>query len=375
MKLNGLRVNENLMKVPLYIAGKSIQDVREEYGLQDVLKLASNENPLGPSPMATQALVDSVSQAHRYPGSAEKELRKQLAVQLGEGITENHIIIGNGATDLLRLITQAFVFDGGETVMSSVSFPMFWIFTEMFGGTAIKVSPAHDMQIDLNAIRDAVNEQTRIVWLCSPNNPTGLVLHQQEVDEFIGSLPEHVLVVLDESYLDYVTDPQKAVSLVHVRENRNLLALRSFSKSGGLANLRVGYGIAYPELIEYLLHARLPFNNSSISLKAAAASLGDIDFHERSVALVIEERQFLYDQLRRLGLKCILSQANFILIYDLPTDDGTFAEELMKLEVILRPMTAFGKPNAVRVTVGRRDQNERFLSAIALVLEQERMKA
>jgi histidinol-phosphate aminotransferase len=369
MDLNGLKINQDLLSVPLYIAGRSMQEVREEYGLDEVIKLASNENPLGPSPRAMEALKKNVNLAHRYPGIAERELKRALAAHTGDGLSEENFIIGNGATDVLRMIAQGFVFDGGETVMCRASFPMYWIFTGMFGGKSVKVDPQEDFQIDLNAIHAAINQNTRIVWICSPNNPTGLVLNQGVFRKFMDIVPENVLVVFDESYRDFVEETDYAESLPYVMEGRNLIALRSFSKSGGLANLRVGYGIGYPDLIEYLHHTRLPFNTGALPLFAAKASLDDQAFLEKSRKIVLEERRFLYEQITGLGLNCLPSQSNFLLIYNLPAEDSFFEEEMMKRGLIIRAMTGFGQPGAIRVTAGDRGQNEAFISALASILE------
>jgi histidinol-phosphate aminotransferase len=375
MNLQGLKVNHNLLGVPLYIAGRSSQEVREEFGLDEVIKLASNENPLGPSPLATEALKNSVDQSHRYPGIAEKQLKRALAENIGHGLSEENFIIGNGATDILRMIAQAFIFDGGESVMSRVTFPMYWIFTGMFGGKITKVEPGDDFQIDLDGVLSAINHNTRIAWICSPNNPTGLVLKQKDFDAFMASVPSHVLVVFDESYVNFVEEPEMAKSLSYVSSGKNLIALRSFSKSGGLANLRVGYGIAYPDLIQYLHHTRLPFNTGALSLSAAAASLEDKAFIQESRKIVLEERHYLYEQITDLGLKCLPSQANFLMIYDLPAEDAYFADEMMKRGVIVRGMTAFGQPGAIRVTAGTHKQNETFISALKNILEQIRIGA
>jgi histidinol-phosphate aminotransferase len=361
-------LNRQLLQVPLYVAGKCPEQVRQELGLSEVLKLCSNENPLGPSPMALAALRNALAEANRYPGIAERELRRKLVAYYGNGLTEQHFIIGNGATDVLRMVAQAFIFDGGGSVVDRVTFPLYALLTTMYGGRATRVAPRPDYHLDLSAMADAITAQTRIVWLCSPNNPTGLVLSQTAVDAFIERLPEHVVVVFDEAYCDYVTDPDYADSLRYVRQGRNVIAVRSFSKSSGLANLRVGYGIAHPELIEYLLHTVLPFNTGALSMVAAAASLDDHEFHRCSQELVQRERDFLFARLSEMGLTCLPSQTNFLLVTDPPLGAQALVDALLHQGVIVRPMAGFGLPNALRVTVGLREQNERFLAAIRKAL-------
>ena len=367
--MKALKLDPQLLKVPLYVAGKSEEEVHEELGLQEVVKLASNENALGSSPKAVAALHESLQHAHRYPGISERDLRRRLADSHGEGFTENHFIIGNGGTDVIRMIAQAFIFETGESVMGRVTFPLYSLLTTMFGGTSIKVDPAEGYALDLPAMAEAVGPDTRLVWFCSPNNPSGLIIGQGEADAFIDALPDHVVVVFDESYCDYVTDGTAAISTQFVLEGRPVVAVRSFSKSAGLANLRVGYGIAHPEIIEYLLHTVLPFNTGAPVIRAAMASMDDVDFQDRSRKLVEEERDFLFTRLDAVGLNSHPSQANFIFVTDVPGGGRAFAEKLLRTGIIVRPMDTFGEPNGIRVTVGLREQNERLLKAVAEVLE------
>ena len=366
--MNGLRLNPQLLNVPLYVAGKCPEQVRQELGLSEMIKLCSNENPLGPSPMAVAALRGALLQAHRYPGIAELDLRRRLATYHRNGLTEQHFIVGSGATDVLRMVAQAFIFDGGESIMDRVTFPLYALLTTMYGGHAIKVEPCSDYRSDLWAMGDAVTPETRIVWLCLPNNPTGLVVSQAEVDEFVDRLPEHVLVVFDEAYREYVTDENCVDSLRYVDQERNVIVIRSFSKTSGLANMRVGYGIASPDLIEYLMHTVLPFNTGALAIAAATASLDDHAFHRRSEELVLQERDFMYVRLSEMGLACLPSQANFLLVVDPPVDAAVLVDFLLHQGIVVRPMAGFGLPNAFRVTVGLREQNERFLAAMHKVL-------
>ncbi|MFQ5923757.1 MAG: pyridoxal phosphate-dependent aminotransferase [Anaerolineales bacterium] len=363
-----LNLNPQLLKVPLYIAGKSAEEVREELGLQEVVKLASNENALGPSPKAVAALHESLQHAHRYPGIAERELRRQLANSHGTGFTAEHFIIGNGGTDVLRMVAQAFIFKAGESIMGRVTFPLYDLLTTMYGGTSIRVDPTEGYALDLPAMADAVGPDTRLVWFCSPNNPTGRVIEQGEADTFLDRLPDHVVVVFDESYCDYVTDGAAVQSTDYVLQGRPVISVRSFSKSAGLANLRVGYGIAHPDLIDYLLHTVLPFHTGAPVIQAAMASMDDHDFQQRSRKLVEEQREFLFSRLSDLGLNSHPSQSNFVLVTDVPGGGHAFAEKMARTGVIVRPMAAFGEPDAIRVTVGLREQNERLLKAVSETL-------
>lgn len=364
--MNERLLNQQLLQVPLYIAGKSAEEARRELGLGDVIKLASNENALGPSPRAVEALTQALSEAHRYPGPAELDLRRRLAEHHGGGLTENHFVIGNGGTDVLRLIGQSFLFEGGEGISSRVTFPLFRLLATMYGGRPIVVEPAADYGLDLSAMAEAVTEQSRVVWLCSPNNPTGLALGHARVEALLDRLPEHVVVVIDESYVDFVDDPAAVDSLAFVRAGRPVIAVRSFSKSAGLANLRVGYGVSRPDVIEYLLHAVLPFNTGSPVAQAAMASLDDHDYHARSRALVATERRYLSDKLTAAGRPPVPSQANFLLVPQVP-ECAALVEALLHRGVIVRPLGAFGLADAFRVTVGLHEHNLRFLDTLTEV--------
>ena len=367
--MKDLTLNSNLLKVPLYIAGKSPEEVRSELGLEDIVKLGSNENPLGTSPLALAALQDALTSTHRYPGLAEKELRHRLAGYYGDSLTEHHFLVGNGATDVMRMIAQGFISEGGVSVTCAVTFPLFALLTTMYGGQTIRIPPRADYHLDLPAIAEAITPQTRLVWLCSPNNPTGFVLSQQEIDEFLARVPEHVVVVFDESYFDFVTDGERPDTLQAVRQGAKVIVVRSFSKLAGLANMRVGYGIAQPGLVEYLLHTVMPFNTGGPAMRAAAASLDDESFRQRSRELVWRERAYLRERLSEMGLHCLPSQANFLLVVDPPRDVPALVDALLHHGIIVRPMAAFGLANAFRVTVGLREENDRFLGALQVVLD------
>lgn len=360
------QLNPHLLQVPLYIAGKSAEEARRELGLDDVLKLASNENPLGPSPLAMAALKSALAEAHRYPGPAELDMRRRLAEHHGGVFTEDNFVIGNGGTDVLRVIGQSFVLEDSESIFSRVTFPLFRVLTTMYGGRPVVVEPTADYAIDLEAMADAAGDRTRIIWLCSPNNPTGLALRHAQVEAFLDSLPEDVVTVLDESYIDYVDDPAAADSLAFIRDGRPVIAVRSFSKSAGLANLRIGYGVARPDIIEYLLHAVLPFNTGAPVAQAAMASLDDHEFHSRSRAVIADGRRQLAAGLAAAGFSPVPSQANFILVPSVP-DCTALVEALLLRGVIVRPLKTFGLTDAFRVSVGLPDQNERFLRTLAEV--------
>lgn len=360
----GPRLNPHLLRLPLYVAGKSVEEVQEELGLDEVLKLASNENPLGASPRALDAAREALLDSHRYPGIADRNLRRYLAPRCHPDFDERYVLTGNGATDLIRLVAQGFVFDAGELITSRVTFPLYFICATMFGGRTTLVPPGPGLQFDLAAMAAAIGPDTRLVVLCSPNNPTGLICRRRELDDFLRQVPDHVVVVLDESYRAFVDDPDYPDPVEHIAAGRNVIALRSFSKAAGLANLRVGYALARPELIEYLNHAHLPFNTGALALTAALASLDDHDFFERTRQLVQTEREFMYAALDQLDLCYLRSQANFVLITQLPLEGRALADRLAHRGLIVRPMESWGVPHALRVTLGTREQNERLVAGL-----------
>ena len=366
------RLNPFLLEVPLYIAGRSIDEVKEELGLEEVIKLASNESPLGPSPLAVQAAQATLAQAHLYPGICERDLRRKLVAVLDAGIEIDNLVTGNGGSDVLRMITQAFVFDGGNTIMSAVTFPLYRILTTAFGGQPRIVDADPDYGHHLDGMLQQIDDETRIIFLCSPNNPTGQILTQAAIDDFLERVPGHVVVVFDESYNSFVSDPTHADVLNYVQSNTNVISVRSFSKSGGLANLRMGYMVGPQVLADYVRRAQLPFHSGDIALAAAAASLDDKDYHQRHLQMVREGSKFLFERLSAMGLTCLAGQANFITIVDPPIEAPDLVAALLSRGIVVRGMAPFGLPHAVRVTVGSPEDNQRFIAALGEVIENKR---
>lgn len=372
--MKNLKLNENLLKVPAYIGGKPIEEVQEEYGLMDVIKLGSNETPLGPSPVAAQAFQEALRNGHRYPGIADKRLRQKLAKYYNARchtgfFSEQTFLTGNGLTDVIRMLCQAFIFDGGETIYCNPTFPMYPILTQSFGGKATAV-PHDRFHYNLPAIADAINENTRLVFICNPNNPTGTTVNRDEVDLFMRRVPSSVVVVFDESYHDFVTDPDYSNALDHVNAGQdNVVVLHGFSKSYGMAGWRVGYAIATKPMVEYLAHAQLVFNTSDAVLYAAAAALDDERYLQAARNLILNEKQFLYTGLSDLDLTYVPTEANFMLLTNLPRSVKDINEQMLRRGIIIRPMAGFGMPDAIRVTIGTHEENEKLLRAFREILK------
>ena len=338
-----------------YVPGRSIEDVAAEYGLRDVVKLASNENALGPTPGAVDAIRGALDGLHRYPDGGAKALVGRLAQKLG--VAPSQVFVGNGGDDVLSVLSRTFLNDGDEVVIPQPTFSPYAHVSRVMGAQVV-FSPLRDMKIDLDDVLDKVSGRTKIVFLCSPNNPTGGILAEDELVSFLEKLSEGLLVLLDEAYGDFADDPSypDSVSLV---DRYPLVVLRSFSKIYGLAGLRVGFALSREGVVDYMNRVREPFNVNQLAQAAALAALEDDDYKERAIALVREGREALYAAFAEMGLAYVESQANFIFVR---VGDGDGAmDALMREGVIVRPGSAFGHPEWIRVTVGLPGENERFL--------------
>ncbi len=354
---------ENLLRrgiddLKAYVPGRRIEEVADEYDLAEVYKLASNENALGPSPLAVQAIKAILDGLHRYPDGGAGALRERLAKKLG--VKEEEIFVGNGGDDVLSVLARTFMNEGEEAVIPQPTFSPYAHVTRVMGGKVVP-SPLRDFRVDLDDVRSKITGRTKLVFLCSPNNPTGTILKERELLSFLDSLPDGVLVLLDEAYGDFVEDPEYPDSLSLIGRYP-LIVLRSFSKIYGLAGLRVGYGVGSGELIGYMHRVREPFNVNQLAQAAALAALDDEAFRQKSIRVVSGEKRRFYGEFLRLGLEYVESQANFIFVR-VGDGDGTM-ERLMRKGLIVRPGSAFGCPEWIRITVGLAEENERLLEAL-----------
>jgi histidinol-phosphate aminotransferase len=353
-----------------YVPGKPLSELEREYGIHDSVKLASNENPLGPSPRAVQAATAALSSIRLYPDGSGHELRQALARH--HAIAPECITLGNGSNDLLVMLAEAFLAPGVEAVMSEYCFAVFPLAAQATGA-AVAVAPANPRNAamplghDVKALRAAVNARTRIVFIANPNNPTGTWLAPGELRGFIKSLPATTLVVVDEAYYDYARAVDCPDASAWLGDFPNLVILRTFSKAYGLAGLRVGYALSHPGVAELLNRVRQPFNVSVVGLAAASAALGDRAHVEAVVALNRAGVARLSEGCRALGIACLPSAGNFVLI-DLGRAAAPVYEALLRAGVIVRPMAAYGLPNHLRISTGTAAQNERCIKALAAAL-------
>ncbi len=349
-----------------YVPGKPLQEVRRELGLTDVVKLASNENPLGPSPLALEAMQRALNDAALYPDSANRDLQGLLAERLG--LAFDQVLVGNGSDELFRLVAEAYLEPGLEAIVPAPSFSVYESVIHLAGASPVPV-PLRQGAPDLDATLAAASPRTRVVFLCSPNNPTGGFLTGPELRRFLDRLPAGVLVVLDEAYGDYAEDPAYPDSLPWVREGRSLMVTRTFSKLYGLAGVRLGFGLAPAAVLAPLRLIRDPFSVNALAQAAGPAALADDGHRRRSLAVNAAGKALLYGELNRLGLALDPTQANFVLVH-LPVPARGLFERLLRRGVIVRPADSFGLPRSIRVTIGTAPQMERFLTALEGVLEE-----
>ncbi|MCP9455086.1 MAG: histidinol-phosphate transaminase [Nitrospira sp.] len=360
-----LSIHPDIQSLTPYVPGKPIEELQRELGLQRVIKLASNENPLGPSPKALRALSEVTQSVHRYPDGGGYRLRQALAERWKVSI--EHLILGNGSDELLGLLARAFLAPGDEAVMADHTFVIYKMEVTAAHGRPVVV-PLRNWTHDLDAMARAITPRTRLLFVCNPNNPTGTMVSADEVTTLMASVPDDVIVVFDEAYYEYVRAPQFPDTVSYVREGKNVVVLRTFSKIFGLAGLRIGYGITTPEIVGILNRIRPPFNANSLAQHAAVAALGDEEHVARSRAVNAQGMEQVREGLKTLGLIPIPSQTNF-LYFDVGRDGRQVFEALLRQGIIVRHLEG----TMLRVTIGQVDENAAFLEALKRVLtENER---
>jgi len=363
--LNPLNINPALKQLPVYQPGRPIEEVARELNLPaaSIIKLASNENPFGPSPLAIAALQKSLAGLSLYPDGNAFYLKNKLAAKLG--LEPGYLVLGNGSNEIIEFLGHAFLRPGVDVVVSQYCFAIYPIITKLFGANLITV-PAVNYGHDLPAMLRAITPQTALVFVANPNNPTGTFATREEVIHFVNQVPDHVMLVLDEAYIEFLEDPLDLAPLVHTGARKNLVLMRTFSKIYGLAGLRVGYGIAHPELISALEKIRQPFNINLPAQIAALAALDDEDHVRKTRSNNFGGLEFYSRAFREMDLEYVPSAANFILVR--VKEGQRVFEGLQKQGVITRPMGGYGLPEWIRISVGTPDENNRCLGALKAVL-------
>ncbi len=358
--------NNSIRTLTPYQPGKPIEELERELGITSSIKLASNENPLGPSPKAILAAQQALLNAHIYPDGGCFELKQALSAFLS--VQPAQITIGNGSENILELIVKAYLQQGDTSVISQYAFLTIPILIQSYGAQAIVV-PGLNWGHDVPAMIKAIDKKTRVLFLVNPNNPTGTYTNEKDFRLLMESVPSHILIVVDEAYSEYIAEPDYPDAQKYLAQYPNLVITRTFSKAYGLAALRLGYAVSSPEIADVLNRARLPFNVNTIAAKAACAALNDHEHVKKTVLLNQQGMRQLKQGLQILGLSYIPSIGNFITI-DVNAA-ATVYQQLLYEGIIVRPLTAYGMPQHIRVTVGTLEQNERFLAAMHKLLEHQ----
>jgi histidinol-phosphate aminotransferase len=351
--------NAQLRDLAVYEAGKPIEETARELGVDPsgIIKLASNENPLGPSPKALQAMRVALENAHLYPDGSGFYLRKAIAAKLA--VAPENVILGNGSNEVIEFLGHAFLNPGDEVITCQYAFIVYKLLAIAFNTRTIE-TPSPDYQQNLDATLDAVTSRTRIIFIPNPNNPTGTLISQRAIDSFMLQVPDSVIVVFDEAYFEFLDDPPD--TLRFIRDGRNVVVLRTFSKIHGLAGLRIGYAVALPEMIEVLHKTRQPFNVNSIAQAAAIAALDD-EAHLRETKRVIEEgRRYLQEQFAEMQISFVPAAANFVMVN--VGDACAVFQKLLQRKIIVRPLKGYGLPEWIRISVGTMDENKQLIAAL-----------
>jgi histidinol-phosphate aminotransferase len=360
-----LRVPSHIDGLVPYPPGKPLEELEREYGITDSIKLASNENPLGPSPKAVAAIQGALKRLHRYPDGSGYYLRCKLSEKYA--LPFDGIVLGNGSNEIIELVIRAFVLPGDEVILPAPSFLVYGLVVQTVGARGIPI-PLKDFHLDLEAMAAAVTARTRVVFVNNPNNPTGTVVGRRELAAFLGQLRGDVIVVLDEAYIDFVRDPECPNGFDEIqRAAPPLVVLRTFSKAYGLAGVRIGYGVMPARVADYLNRVRQPFNTTALSQVAALAALDDDEFLLKTRETIWKGLTYFYAELKRLQLPYVPTQTNFVLI-EVPLEARLVYEAMLRRGVIIRSMASYGLKNHIRINVGLPEENRRCVQALERVL-------
>jgi histidinol-phosphate aminotransferase len=365
--MSTIQYRKTLESISPYIPGKPIDDVKREMGLESVIKLASNENPLGCSPKAKQAILSALENPALYPDGNCTELRNELSEIFN--LPCDRFIFGAGSNELVAFIAETFINPGDESIMAVPTFPWYDTGVRMMDGVVVEV-PLKNHKHDLETMRAKITDRTKVIWLCNPNNPPGTMYSREEQDSFLKSVPKNIVVVLDEAYYEYVTNTAEYPESVNLLDEYfNIIILRTFSKVYGLASLRIGYGIASAEMISYLNRVRPPFNVNTIAQAAALASIRDEDFRLKSRECNIKGKEYYYGIFAEMHLEYIPTECNFIMV-NTGMESMEMFNRLLRKGIIVRPGKGFGMPTWQRVTIGTQQENEAFVTALKEILSE-----
>ena len=357
-------VNRGIDDLSPYEPGKPIEDLERELGIENAIKLASNENPMGPSPKIFDSIEDVLKETHRYPDGNATRLKSTIARKFN--VTDNQVTIGNGSNDIIEFVARIFLSRNDSAIYSEHAFAVYPLVVKAVGAKGIEV-PAKNFSHDLDLMLESIEESTKLIFIANPNNPTGSFIEYDELIEFLKKVPEHIIVLLDQAYFDYSSFETKDMEFDDLSKFPNLIMSRSFSKAYGLAGFRVGFCVSSKEIADYLNRVRQPFNANSLALFAAEKALEDQDFIDKCLQLNLEQKALLFKELDSLGYECLPSRANFIS-FDCKQDSSEAFNKLLMEGVIVRSLAVYKMPNYLRVSVGLPEENLSFLEKIKLTL-------
>lgn len=360
------KFREEILAIKPYVPGKPIEEVQRELGIEEVIKLASNENPLGPSPKGMEALKDSLERVFMYPDGSSFKLKQSLAEKLG--LDPANILVSNGADESIKLIAEAYLNSGEEVIVPKPTFSEYEFATKVMGGQCVYSPLDGDFRLQLQDMVQRITDRTKLIFVCNPNNPTGTIVTGEEIREFLAQVPQNIVVIFDEAYFEYVIDSDYLDTVELVKQGlSNVIVLRTFSKVYGLAGLRVGYALGHKNLIAAIERVREPFNVNLLGQAAAVAAIWDEDHVRASKENNERGKHYLYQQFEALGLKYTLSETNFIWV-DTEKNSKELFEQLLQKGVIIRTGDIFGYETYIRVTIGLPEENEKFVNALKELL-------
>ena len=356
-------------KLVAYVPGKPVEEVKKEYGLDDIIKLASNENPLGISPKALAAMKAETANCFMYPEGTSLDLRTKLAAKLG--VKPEMLIVSNGADHILNMLGMAFINAGDECIMPDPSFAAYTTNAIIMGGIPVKVPVDKNLVVDLEAMAAKITDKTKLIYICNPNNPIANIVTKQQVDAFMAKVPDHVIVVFDEAYYEYVQDPEYPQTVEYVNAGKNVIITRTFSKVFGLAGTRIGYAIAPMHLMDILGRVALPFPVNRVAQAGALAAMDDQEFMDATIKTNNEGRAYLFSEFDKMGMEYCDSQTNFVFV-NVHMDAKTTFTELLKTGVIIRPGHLWGYDQYLRVTIGTMPENQKFIAELRKLKEAQK---
>ncbi|MFK2826684.1 histidinol-phosphate transaminase [Bacillus sp. B190/17] len=344
-----------------YIPGQAAEEAKKQAELTDVIRLATNENQLGPSPKAIEAMVKAIQEAHFYPDLTCLELRTKLGAL--HGIDPENYVIANGADNIINLVIASYINPGDEVVYCTPTFSEYHKNTLLMGGVPVEIPTTKDHKFDLEAMLEAINEKTKLVIVCNPNNPTGTIVEEEELREFFKRVPKHVVAVLDEAYGEFINRENYATGVEYIKEGLPVITIRTFSKLYGLAGMRVGYAMARPELIQPLQRVREPFACNRVAHAGALGALEDVEHKNKTLSDNKREMEKLVKEFRAFGYEVEESHTNFLFV-DMKQETGSIGAELASQGLIIRPCAAWGHPTHARISIGTAEQNDKLLKAL-----------